>query len=857
MLKKLVFFLFIVLLSHSQYSSAQFFEKAYGERQDREGVFFQAVSDGYIIAGTALDTLYNTRGYYVFKIDKSGNKLWEKLYADAFSAYTYGLTVLANGNIAIVGTHAGIIYTALAEVLLLDSAGNFIGSQTYPPLDGWGTSGVGISRTDDSSAAITIYTDGFISTNYYSIYRLNQDLSPRWTEFVGYDGSLVNNHSMIKSSTSDYFSLGYYDMYVYGPQLEFQVSNIRKFDASGSVQLDSLYEFQIQTLSISPTNDGGCIISGNKDNGGQSDVMLIKLDANGEVNWTKQFGSALNESVVQALQTLDGGFAVIATIPDLVLLNQNDILFIRCDVNGDSIASKQMGSTLNETALHIEQTPDSNFAILGTTSGFGPNKIYFAIVDSLGNSTAQYTITGTGRYLCSGDSIALSINPIPDPSANIRWSCGDTLAQIYVNSTGNYFATITDTSGNVTETSVYSCFFASTPQVSMGPDTMGICLAVELENAFNSDFTIQFQWYLNDTLISGANTSNYKPTGTGLYKLRATNYCTSDSDEVFIDSIYSNPAVPILITPSIDYVCAGDSFRISVNVDSSSTLQWYGADDFNSYIINGANDSVFYATYDGVFFVQVTDINGCFNYSDPKPVTYDNIPALVNTNGPAAFCQGGEVELSTEPGSDFVWSTSDTTSTITVNAAGDYFVSYINQYGCHKSSDTISISVLASPNVSIGPDTTVCHDDVYLLDAGPGFNNYLWNLGTVSQSIFLIAHSPGIDTQTVFVFVTDTNGCTSSDTAQVIFDICIGVEQVPLTSTSILYPTVLRAGEAIHVRSLNYLNTLWIFDLGGKEIYRKVFYNELDVALELPQGVYVYRITDDDDHSGFGKMIIQ
>ncbi|MBP9789412.1 MAG: T9SS type A sorting domain-containing protein [Bacteroidia bacterium] len=836
---------------------AQFFQRAYGERNDREGVFFQSVSDGFIIAGTANDTTYNTKGYYIFKVDKSGNKIWEKQYSDAFSAYTYGLTVLDNGNIAIIGTHAGIVYSALAEVLLLDSAGNFISSQAFPPLDGWGTSGVGIVKTEDSSAAITIYTDGFISTNYYSIYRLNQDLTTRWTEFVGYDGSLINNHSMVKSNTGDFFSLSYYDFYTYSPQMIFEVSSIRKFNASGAVQLDSLFEFNVQTVSISPTNDGGCIISGNHNNAGQMDTYLIKINSNGDVMWTNEFGTAFNESTVQALQTIDGGFAVIATIPDLVLLNQNDILFVRCDANGDSLCSKKIGSTLNEIALHLEQTSDSNFAILGTTSGFEPNRIFFTVVDSTGNAPSQYDILGTGTYFCSGDSLTLSIRPTPDPSCTILWSSADTVESIVVRATGNYSATITDTLGNVSETNFYPCYFASTPQVSIGPDTMGICFAVELQNSYLGDFTIQYQWFLNDTLISCETTNHLVPSIEGTYKLKATNYCSSDSDIVYIDSIHANPLPPILFAPPVDYVCEGDSLRISALVDSTYQLQWYTADDFNSFIIDDATDSFYYATNEGVYFIRITDSFGCVNYSDPRSVAYDNIPPLVNANGPAAFCQGGEVELSTEPGTNFIWSTFDTTSTITVNIAGDYFVSYIDQFGCPKSTDTIAITILSSPFVTIGPDTMVCHDDVYILDAGPGFNNYLWNFGTVSQSIFLIATIPGIDTQTVFVFVTDTNGCTNSDTAVVIFDTCIGVDQLEAESGVTIYPTILHSGSSVYINSSTANNSISIYDISGKVIYHKDFSGWFDEVIDFSQGIYVYRIDRAGKSVGWGKLIIQ
>ena len=192
-----------------------------------------------------------------------------------------------------------------------------------------------------------------------------------------------------------------------------------------------------------------------------------------------------------------------------------------------------------------------------------------------------------------------------------------------------------------------------------------------------------------------------------------------------------------------------------------------------------------------------------------------------------------------------------------MNTAGNYFVSYINQYGCQKNTDTISITILPSPFVTIGPDTTVCNDDIYVLDAGPGFNNYLWSMGTVSQSIFLISHGIGIDTQEVFVFVTDTNGCTSSDTAQVIFDICISVDQVISDENIYLYPSILHSGETISVHSDRSENTFWLYDMTGKLIYRKDFGNSLNEVLQFPQGFYVYRIQTKDNRFKVGKMIIQ
>ncbi len=847
-------FSFLILCSYSAFS-VEHFAKAYGEKPDHEAVFFKPVDDGFVIVGSAIDSTYHTRGYYILKLNKNGIKQWEKSYSDAFSFYTNGVTILSNGNIAIIGTHAGILYSALAEVVILDSTGNFLNSRTYPPLDGWGTSGTGIILNQDSSIAISLYTDGFISTNYYSIYTLNADLSINWTEFIGYDGSLLNAHSLTKASANNFFSLSYYDTYYFSANLQYQVSAIRKFNSQGQVILDSLYQFQATTNSISATQDGGVIIGSTLLNNGQNDLQLIKLDSVGNFLWDKHCGSYLNESTVQAIQAFDGGYLVLSTIEDPILPNQNDILLVKTNSTGDSLWSRKIGSILNDIGLHIEETADSNIAVLGSTNGFESNKIFFALFDSHGNIPKAYTILAPMKYLCSTDTLQLTIDPMPNPSSLIVWNTGDTLRSLPIHITGNYFAQIIDTSGTIEETNFISAFFATTPQVQLGSDTSGICINSSLSNLFQGDFTVKYQWYLNGSLLPGETNTSIVPGTTGLYKLIASNYCSTDSDQKLIDTIYSIPAQPTLIFPSIDYVCEHDSLQLIASSNPAYAFQWYFADYLNWYLQNGATDSIFYANHNGYFFVRITDQNGCINYSDPATVRFDNVLPIVNANGPSSICDGQQVELSSSSGTEFMWNTGDTTSTILVGIPGDYSVSFIDQYGCPKETDTIQISVLAKPMVSIGPDTILCNNLTYLMDAGPGFNSYLWNYGATSEFIALFSGSSSIDSELVIVNVTDTNGCTNSDTALVVFDVCDYVNEFQSANTKV-YPSVLGSEKILNAESDEQNNLLIIFDSAGKEIYRVNFDYRWKGTLNFPNGIYMYQLLAKANKKVQGKIII-
>jgi hypothetical protein len=835
---------------------AQYFEKVYGHDDKVSGAYFAITGDrGVVIVGDGFDTTYHTYGYYILRTDSDGNSLWDHSISNAFSAYAYSVATLSNGNMIFLGTHSGVAFQNVAELNVLDSAGNYLNSFVYPPFDGWGTAGIGLTKSSDTSVALTLFNDGFISNNYYSVFSLNADLTTKWNDFVGFDGSFTNEQGLTACANGDIYTLSYYDNYFFGVNPLFEATAIRRHDYEGNIRLDSIYEFQCVTTGIDNTLDGGAVICGIQDTSFQRDIVIIKIDSSGNLMWQKQYGSFFDEEAYAVRHTPDGGYIVLSNIVDPVLPTQHDLLLLKLDANGDSLWAHKFGGVLDETALNIE-TEGNDIIILGKTTSFGIDHIYLVRTDSAGIIEAPYTVSSSARYLCSGDTATLTLSPSPAASSHILWSNGDSTLTSHVFATGNYFATITDSGGAVHTTQFIPVYVARRPDASFAADTVRLCAGSALIDTASSELTNTYEWFLDGTQIQGEVDSYIYPQQPGNYQLIVRNFCSSDTSASYLDTLFSLPDQPVIVATPIDYVCPGDSFQLYVPQVSGNIYQWYSADDFNQYIITGATDTVYYVNTDGLYLVQATNTNGCVAQSYPYDVAFDNDRVFVNPNGPTSFCQGGDIDLNVLSGTDFLWSTGDTTQYINVNSSGDYFATFIDQNGCPKASDTITIHVLNNPVVNLGNDTNVCQSVALILNAGSGYNNYLWNTSSVDPTISAFSPGPYPDTLDFYVFVTDTNGCTDSDTIRVVFDICSGIFAADVSSFG-LFPNPVTASEDIHVfvRDENE-QTFELYDATGNEVMRKIFRKQVSFTPAILPGVYFYRILDSRGEAGSGILVV-
>lgn len=131
----------------------------------------------------------------------------------------------------------------------------------------------------------------------------------------------------------------------------------------------------------------------------------------------------------------------------------------------------------------------------------------------------------------------------------------------------------------------------------------------------------------------------------------------------------------------------------------------------------------------------------------------------ITAGGPTTFCEGGSVTLTASGGSNYAWSTGETTASINVSQSGTYKVVVGNAVGCTDEKE-ITVTVNPNPVISFQPPAAICKNAAPItLTATPAGGNFS---GTgVSGNQFNPAVA-GVGTYLVTYTYTNENGCTAA-----------------------------------------------------------------------------------------------
>lgn len=378
------------------------------------------------------------------------------------------------------------------------------------------------------------------------------------------------------------------------------------------------------------------------------------------------------------------------------------------------------------------------------------------------SSSTTYTVTGTDANGCTDtDQVTVTVNNSPTPTitgsltfcsgfsttldagsgySSYLWTGGSTLQSLVVNSAGTYYVTVTDGNGCSGTTSA-----VVTQSSTLSPSISGI-LAICSSNATTLDAGSGYADYLWSP--GGATTQTISASATGTYSVTVSDGggCTGTAS-VNVNA-YSNP------TPSIagsNSFCFGDTITLDAGAGYSS-YNWLPAATAQTYTV----------TVGGNYAVTVTDANGC---SGTDAVTVTAYPGVTLSfgGGVTDFCSGDTVVVDAGPGFvSYDWSNGDNTQIVYLTTGGTYIVSVTDANGCGDTS-AISLNEHISPVPDVTGNLSFCQGDSSLLDAGAGFNSYLWftpNYET-TQSIYVLYSG------VYYVVVNDAFGCYGIDSAEV------------------------------------------------------------------------------------------
>jgi hypothetical protein len=381
------------------------------------------------------------------------------------------------------------------------------------------------------------------------------------------------------------------------------------------------------------------------------------------------------------------------------------------------------------------------------------------------NVTTSYTVTVTQNGCSDSDNVLVVVNPLPNanagPDVTITNGNNTTLTATgggtYLWSTGETTQSITvspnvTTTYSVIVTSIVGC--QATDEVTVTVVNGVVANAGEDQTICEGNSTTltasggtYYLWNTGETTVSIV----VNPTSTTTYSVTVSDGTNSDTDDV---TVFVNP-LPIANAGIDQTICDGESATLTA-IGGDSYL-WSTGETTATITVNPNSTTIFSVT---------VYQNGCES-SDDVQVTVNPLPSA-NAGPDVTITNGNNTTLTATGGGTYLWSTGETTQSITVspNVTTTYSV-IVYQNGC-EATDEVTVTVVNGVVANAGEDQTICEGDSITLTASGG-TSYLWNTGETTASIVVNPNT----TTTYTVTVSDGN---DSD----IDDVTITVNPLPM-----------------------------------------------------------------------------
>ncbi len=422
----------------------------------------------------------------------------------------------------------------------------------------------------------------------------------------------------------------------------------------------------------------------------------------------------------------------------------------------------------------------------------GSSSPYFVV-----NESGQYWVEVSNSYGCSGgDTIQVEVLPAPDIELgndttlcdgeslilmpgegynNYFWQDNSTLSTFNVTEPGIYWVVVSDDDNCVVSDTIYVSF-APWPDVNLGED-QSACEGEELLLDAGAGYT-SYTWQDNST------GSTCTATQTGLYWVTVSNECGADSDSIYItfhpkpqpdlgsDTTLCEGTIYTLETSTtfaeylwsdgstLPFLEVSNSGVYSVEVTNafgcSNTAEVFVefvslAIDLGDPILECDGDTVFLdagpgfvdylwqddysgqvypAVATGEYIVVATDENNC-TAEGSVSVEFLETP-VADLGEDLEVCIGDSLILTAPEGPwTCYWNGIAGGQTYIVTQEGNYRLTLVNQ--CDSVSDEVYVAAVSIPGVNLGDYRLGDPGETITLDAGSGYDQYLWQDGSAGQ----------------------------------------------------------------------------------------------------------------------------
>ncbi len=363
--------------------------KTYGGTEEDGCMSVQQTSDGgYIMTGVTESYGAGWYDIWLIKTDTLGTVQWNKTFGESDDDYGYSVRQTTDGGYIVVGTSFYDYDSAKVRLIKTDASGNTQWQKIFYRSDGdYGTS---VQQTSDGGYIIAGATSGSYSSDVWLIktdalgdMQWNQTLDVGDYDFGWSVQSTTDGGYIIAGETYNSMT-DYYDVLLI------------KTDASGNMQWNKTFggsEVDNYGCSVQQTSDEGYIITGvtiSDDTG--EDVYLIKTNSSGNKQWSKTFGGDDDDWGYSVQQTVDGGY-IITGYTGSYGAGDMDVWLIKTNASGNIQWNKTFGGDDDDVGLAVKQTSDGGYIITGETFsyGAGDGDVWLIKTDENGNTILPTT----------------------------------------------------------------------------------------------------------------------------------------------------------------------------------------------------------------------------------------------------------------------------------------------------------------------------------------------------------------------------------------------------------------------------------------------------------------------------------
>jgi hypothetical protein len=267
------------------------------------------------------------------------------------------------------------------------------------------------------------------------VAQLDSNRNIVWQQTIGGTGNDVFR-SIVVTSDGKYLATGYSnskDGDLTGGLTGFGAYNAWaiKFNKDGTIAWKKPLGGTNNDLAFSsaPTTDGGCVIAGSTTSNdiagtvyhGGDDILIVKLNADGNIVWQKTLGGSVSERPRAIVSTSDGGCMVLgytnSSDGDLTTKRtSSDVWIMKLNTNGSLVWQKLMGGSKEDYGIAMALTADGGYVIAAETgssdgdvsNAHGSSDVWIVKLNAGNGISWQKTIGG------SESETAASVLPTTD-----------------------------------------------------------------------------------------------------------------------------------------------------------------------------------------------------------------------------------------------------------------------------------------------------------------------------------------------------------------------------------------------------------------------------------------------------------